>query len=362
MIEYNCKITLTPLEDYYFGGERTFGELSDEKGRNYLAYSNPYPQQSGLLGLLRFLLLQENECLPLSNHSEKAKALIGEKSFHPESKVTNFGAIEEISPLLVSYGGVSLRIAHPLSQMELSWEKTGNCLWANQSIPKVPFMPDFDPKMQYPDLLVDENQMAIPFGTVFQQATQVGIQKGSKTKGFFKQQFYRFRDDGAFVFYARVKNVYVFKEEEYPVNLSDTIVFFGGEQRQFRVRIESKVDDLPSFFSGDAGNKVCLLSDAFVYPSLFSYCDFALTDTNVFRAGIFPSGKFESKKESNKYHLLKKGSVLFANSAEDAERIADQITVGSTQSGEGSEEKKKENENDLRHLTCVGFNHCFREI
>lgn len=360
MIEYNCKITLTPLEDYYFGGERTFGELSDEKGRNYLAYSNPYPQQSGLLGLLRFLLLQENECLPLSDHSEKAKALIGEKSFHPESKMTNYGAIEEISPLLISYGGNSFRIAHPLSQMELNWEESGNCLWANQSIPKVPLMPDFDPKEQYPDLLVDENQLSIPFDTVFQHATQVGIQKGSKTKGFFKQQFYRLREDGAFVFYARVKDAYFFEEREYSVNLSDTIVFFGGERRQFRVHIERKVDKLPGFFSNHGGNKVCLLSDSFVYPSLFSHCDFALTDTNVFRAGIFPSGKFGSKKESNKYHLLKKGSILFAKSAEDAERIVQLITENSSQSEEASEEINKES--DLRHFTCVGFNHCFREI
>lgn len=359
MTDYNYKFTLTPLEDYYFGGERTFGELTDDEGRNYLAYSNPYPQQSGLLGLLRFLLLQENGCLPLSDHVDQATHLIGEKSFHPSVTNRSYGAIEQVSPLLISFGGVLFRIAHPLSKMEFQWEDTGSCLWSNQSIPKVPVMPHFDPKKAYPDLLVDENKFFIPFESVFQHSTQVGIKKGSDTKGYFKQQFYRLREDGAFVFYARLKDSYEFKERDYPVNLSDTIVFFGGEQRQFRVEVEKIGGEMPVFFSGGEGNKVCLLSDAFVSPSVFTYCDFAFSDSNVFRAGLFGSGAFGSKKVSTKYHLLKKGSVLFPKSSEGAERIVRLITKES--SPKGGLQEKADKEDNLRHLTALGFNHCFRE-
>lgn len=48
-------ITLTPMDWFFFGGERT---LDDGKSADYISHSNKFPQQSALLGMIRYQLLK----------------------------------------------------------------------------------------------------------------------------------------------------------------------------------------------------------------------------------------------------------------------------------------------------------------
>ncbi|MEI6411943.1 MAG: hypothetical protein WCR52_21305, partial [Bacteroidota bacterium] len=52
-------IRLIPAGQFYFGGERNFSFGEKEDSSNYLVKSNYFPQQTGLLGMLRFVLLRE---------------------------------------------------------------------------------------------------------------------------------------------------------------------------------------------------------------------------------------------------------------------------------------------------------------
>ncbi|WP_431430010.1 type III-B CRISPR module-associated Cmr3 family protein [Bacteroides hominis] len=53
-------ITLTPMDWFFFGGERT---LDDGKSADYISYSNKFPQQSALLGMIRYQLLKQHNLL-----------------------------------------------------------------------------------------------------------------------------------------------------------------------------------------------------------------------------------------------------------------------------------------------------------
>ena len=55
MSKVTYKITLTPVEGYFFGGETTFGE---GQAKNYFAKSNLLPQETALLGMLRYQILK----------------------------------------------------------------------------------------------------------------------------------------------------------------------------------------------------------------------------------------------------------------------------------------------------------------
>ena len=58
---YKYLITFTPMEPYFFGGERTFGfgKESDRKPPYYIV-SEKKPSQPTLFGTLRYIILSQN--------------------------------------------------------------------------------------------------------------------------------------------------------------------------------------------------------------------------------------------------------------------------------------------------------------
>ena len=90
MMKNKYRITLTPVDKFFFGGDMTFQVGSDEKDRfntqysSYIIQSRYFPQQTSLLGMLRFLILRDNENVFKDNkivNEKKAEDLIGNKSF-----------------------------------------------------------------------------------------------------------------------------------------------------------------------------------------------------------------------------------------------------------------------------------------
>lgn len=111
-------VTMRPLEPYTFGTEQNIAYPGDNvQGRknSYYVETNLYPEQTTILGLIRYLLLMENGKLRTdkryddSARKEIAK-LIGAKSFSFGENVngndvsTRFGRIKRISPLFAMIG------------------------------------------------------------------------------------------------------------------------------------------------------------------------------------------------------------------------------------------------------------------
>lgn len=101
-------ITLTPMDWFFFGGERT---LDDGKSADYISHSNKFPQQSALLGMIRYQLLKQHNLLSQFPYTENKptekeimKTLIGEQSFRMterKAKSLGLGVIKQISPLML---------------------------------------------------------------------------------------------------------------------------------------------------------------------------------------------------------------------------------------------------------------------
>ncbi len=62
-------IKLTPVDQFFFGGNITFGE--NKATQNYLVRSEKYPQQTTLLGMLRYQLLKTNSLLKIDRNYTK---------------------------------------------------------------------------------------------------------------------------------------------------------------------------------------------------------------------------------------------------------------------------------------------------
>lgn len=361
MTDYTYKISLKPIDDYYFGGERTFGGTGEKEQRNYFAYSNKYPQQTSIMGLVRYLLLEANELLPIGKHKTEANALIGEQSFNPKisEKAQDFGSIEKISPLYMGRENTLFRFAHPLGLMKTDFLNGRKILIGGAIVEKTPSVNGFDPKAYYPDLLVPEGNVpkelldkksgkyingkpCVFSETLFKGHYQIGIQKGAENQGFFKQQFFRLSPKFEFVFFVKMKPGDA-NDQPKDIRLKNTIVFFGGEQRQFKVKVSAAEDSkVPSFNHNKAGNKITLLSDAFVSGEILDHCSFALVDTVEFRTGKFKEDGYQFNGKSKKFNLLKRGGILFPKNENSKSSICKLL------------------ESPLNYIQ-LGFNHYFIE-
>jgi len=106
----NYQIKLTPVETFFFGGEKHSMSIKGELISDYFAESNLYPQQTTLLGLIRYLLLIKNDTIFKNNRiidKHKASKYIGESSFDFSNQASNYGKIRTISSLYFTYNSVN---------------------------------------------------------------------------------------------------------------------------------------------------------------------------------------------------------------------------------------------------------------
>lgn len=355
---------LTPGGAFYFGGERHFS-AGDNGGVNYFVRSKYFPQQTGLLGMLRYLLLRENNLLPLNNQNRPAaKKLIGDESFDPFAITPqNFGVIHKISPMFIdeldSDGNALNRWFRAAKEFYTEIPGASGYQTLNLSNPvKASFnrsnIKDFLPakapyrgKYDISELLTntsgnnlrhldfDPTFEAAPNGIqngLFQSDWRIGISIKNRDEAFYKQCYYRFaRQTGrryAFSFYAQLED-----RIQLP---SNTLVQIGGERSPFRLETEKVVNQNPfdqgSTFYGNlfqngyrGTDKIVLLSDARVDPSVFGTQGTCVASGDYFsnfRTDVNQTIRYDAMQRHNgllkdqpirsvRHYLLRAGSVFY---------------------------------------------------
>ncbi len=354
-------IKLTPHSTFFFGGENTFGE----ENANYFVKSNYFPQQTSLLGLIRYqLLLQSGSKTFVNNkiqNEENAKILIGKKSLDIEDKKFAFGIIERISPVFISYKDNNF-LFH--ANKEYQWvdkenkkeindfvfrefkkiNKSQSVIYSEKEF--IPYLEEYNPKSELPDLLVnkdlsikkyykfDSDKKDKPENGIFIGDKQVGIRKNydgkSDEKAFYVQTFYRLDNGYSFCFLLELKDGTDFN--------SNDVVILGGEQSKFKMEVIPESDDIfktkiptgnfvnliPNYKPSESTDKIILVSDAYANNGILVISDFAVTEIIDFRgikSSIEKTKSYSalSDKDSSalgktgKYNFFKKGSVLYGN-------------------------------------------------
>ena len=349
-------ITLQPHEKFFFGGENTFGEGN----ANYFVKSRFFPQQTALLGLLRYQVLAAHGLLNThrTNHklNGEASSYIGESSFESNDNsvkvLQDFGHIAGISHLFLKEENKVWNFAS--KDLGFVYESVAGHSMVNG---KKSFIPHISSGFSYKKGItakmvsndaVDEAKSIKDF---FIAHSQVGIAKSrkgkqkdrEKSKQFYKQTSYRFSEEGmAFAF------VVYFNDDKTANKLTDYLqnhpnVFFGGERSIFRMEmkeIDGKVEDYwtkhqPSYVKSDL-HKLVLLSDAYADAErVYSNCNFAVSEVVNFQHLVTKVNQTENynnlnrkhKKhqkvsKSNAFNLLQKGSVFYTSSEEQLQVLA----------------------------------------
>jgi CRISPR-associated protein Cmr3 len=351
-------ISLTPIDKFFFGGETTFlrskiadkekkiSELSEEERKlrefdesfsSYVVKSNLFPQQTSLLGMLRFLFLSNSDCfsggkIKPGKQADVAK-LIGETSFKlDDSDFTemNFGKIKKIYPCFIrrkiENSDWEDFIFAPFDYtLKGSFESDWSLLDTEKAA--IPVIDNYNQKDGLPHLYVNEIGK-LNEDDVFKKDIRIGIDRNfdgkTKTGAYYKQIFYRFvkdlQQDFQFAFYVDL--------EEIPTN-KNLIVSLGGDNTRFRLTAE-KVSDtskikLPRNYLENKNFNNCyanivLISESFIEKEAMQNCIFSINETVSFRflnSNIDTehyqkfSGNNHLYRNDKKYNLYSRGSVFY---------------------------------------------------
>lgn len=319
MAEY--LIQLTPNDHFFFGTGKEFGT----DNQNYFVVSGYFPQQTSLLGMLRYqLLCQADEKIFKNNKIQdktKASELIGKNSF-TKGKEQSFGTIKSLSPIFLMKGESKV---FPLNKEYQNDEKDKKKKpnWQMREISAdFSLLENYEAKKGLPQLWSDGENI-YTMEDIFEERTQVGIKKNyegkSEENAFYQQTFRTLKDDFSFAFYA---NIDAELQEK-------SLVVLGGERKTFAMKTTKQEQDLAFNYQASKNtHKIILLSDAYLGDAE-SLCDFAITETVNFRclqAKVEGTEKYysirqndginENYKKNNLYksaqsELYTKGSVFY---------------------------------------------------
>lgn len=357
-------ITLTPTGKFFFGGDMTFQVGSNErdefntKYKSYIIRSNKYPQQTSLLGMLRFLILRNDpnafdaneQKIIKSENGENAIAtgLIGAESFRM-GKTDGYGKIKKLYPCFIQKDGVPIWYLERDYKYDILFENCKGSTNKKDSF-DIPEIKGYKAKDGIPSLyLIDD--VEVPESDIFIEDVSNGINRDIETgkvdeNAYFKQVCYRFNDkiyeyekseydnkrerkidaDGkdiykpckySFALYADLD----ITEEELKKNNENNLVSLGGDNSQFIISIKEKSPEK----NESHGNCVVLESPAYLFPEELGKVRFAISDTIPFRCMKTETMTVQAYNRGRHQYdyteglnLYDRGSVFYFRTEEDA--------------------------------------------
>ena len=314
------KITLKPFDWFFFGGEQTFDNGSSQ---SFIARSNRFPQQTALLGMVRYQLLKQAGLLSMpgkrmtEEEKDKSEKLIGGSSFVLDSQSElHYGVIIGLSPVYIQRGGkVLLPMPYTFGTNLTFLSDNGKMCVGDNTVEVIPMLTvnsNFD-YYKNPERLIDAEGNYVSIEKLYKSIMQIGITKAQdgddNEKGFFKQETLRFADDDtSFVFYLDLAD---------GVSLSNNNVFIGAQRSCFKMEVDTCKEDI--FVPAHPDHSILICSPTFVndIDALNDCCLFHWRHSMPFRniiksdTGRLKSGAVAYRRHTAVSTFLQPGAVLF---------------------------------------------------
>ena len=383
---YTYLIKLTPLDKFFFGQKKTFGD----DNANYFVYSSHFPQQTTLLGLLRYQLLQiAGEEVFKDNKIQdehKAGELIGKQSFSPFVKdKLQFGIIQSLSPVFIidkkekDEKEYFLPVGRRFQKEEEDLYELLH-LSCKEGCP--PTFDEYKPKKGLASCWLSSTVTTLlNEEDFFTKDERIGIRKdyegATNDDAFFRQRYYRFKNfkkvvedeegneckqppvrehDFCFATVLETEKaieheklngriVYLLREISEEKKASDLTIgsstftaetYYKSLFKTFKLNIESS-----TLTSDEKHYTVVLLSDAMIDPDHLSKVRFASTEVKDFACLLTHVGtqKFYNKENKRQEQYLKKsatalslqkelyarGSVFYFDTKEQANQFCEDL-------------------------------------
>lgn len=326
-----CK--LKPLGEYFFGGERNFGFGNTEREKSeYFIRSEEVPNQSTLLGMLRFMILKKegqlNETWKISQEQREIQnTLIGKEGFsiNLDGMKKNYGKLDSLTPLfLLDHQGqryIKTPLNHKVGEKSYTPLTMKGNVYTNKGTSILPEGYVAKEGLEDSYLNIDDrSKELIGKEKIFGSLEHTRISKSSTEDGFFKKEYKNLKNGFSFGFY-------VLAEKE--ILPEKDIVYLGQDKSTFCVEIKEVVDsEVEDFFNKatilgtgahiEGVNTYIALSDAYMpsnteKESLILY---SIVEKKLFRS-LKSSSSNEtfkaSRSKSQLYQLVKAGSVFYVS-------------------------------------------------
>lgn len=334
------RFILTPLDRVFFGGEKTPFEQNE-----YYLHSGYFPQQTGLLGLLRYFILQKSGLLggPQSSWA----GYIGPESFSGQPR-QQFGLVEGLSPLSIySPEGKDLYFQRSVRGLKAAEAPAGVQVSFGEEAgarQDLSYFSGYNPKSEehlneylsglqgdeLPVFTKEEEDPATglkrpkPGSGVFTKDVKPGITKNyageTKEEGYFKLVYYRMARGYAYSFKARL--------QDSPDGIAwegTSFIRMGGDASHYRLEVRR---DGGWENGAGSGSTFYLLSDAAVDNTIYGYCRLWAAGAISFRNlktstgdksfdkrpswdGVRHGATYEGRR------LLQRGSILVASPGQE---------------------------------------------
>lgn len=342
-------VKLIPLGKFFFGGDMTFKINNKETDfSSYIIHSFMTPQQTSILGMMRFLILSNcDEAFNIKeNHikdKKKADLLIGEKGFTvcKDHKEMNYCSILRIGPCFV------LDIQNQMPYFKASRDTDLQIGESNEvdatvngmhfQIPDIYFKGEketrhFTGKDYLPHYYQSLDGMNLKKEEeLFIEDIRIGINKNysgkTESEAFYKQISYRLKENFCFAFEVEVSD---------SINLTDCrynkqIVKLGADDSYFVFEAEQIEKNLYPVLENEL--KVVLLSDTYLPDLSTCHLRFAITEVRPFRFLSITNStdtkdynvKYKSSRSAERYDLYRAGSVFYFENKKDKEIFCKQI-------------------------------------
>lgn len=301
-------VKLTPLEPYFFGDENTF--RFGAKNNNYYISSKPVPPMTSIIGMLRYVLLQQNGQLNTDGMYKdtkliKLKELIGEKGFTVGDN-NDIGKIKYVSPLFLTDKESNFYIQVPFNKkgeieefkaIELTKDKSKTSFGEI----RLPESNEFDVKKT-----VGLSYMNSQTGKIIENpinwTERVGISKTKKEQAYFKKKYAHLDKAYSFAFLLDVD-----------CDLKDSVCYMGREKSAFAFSVEEttlKLEDVINFKSNEP---FWYAASDLILKENITYTDFAMVQTDSYRllSSDFSNEKLSIKLDNVLYKVIKAGSVFY---------------------------------------------------
>ncbi|MFH1118198.1 MAG: type III-B CRISPR module-associated Cmr3 family protein [Bacteroidota bacterium] len=354
MIKLN--VMFKPIEHYFFGTENR----RDDGTQNYFLYSLPYPQQTTILGAMRYLTLLAYHSKNLSKklldtngnilNKALARKLIGGNGFLMDYK-GKYGKIESISELMIYTGDDILLPSEPRKEFGISYlfDKIVGDSFQNGKLNKnIPRFEGYNPKEPEKSGWISSSGEFFENGKLFISSIRPGNKKNNKGENdddaFYKQEYYQL-SESKFHFLIQM---FIKKDIEESLIGKHTMTL-GGEKSKFIIEISPTDDNrikIPSlkereiFYQPNKNFiKVVLTSDAYFSNDPYKDSLSASTKTIQFRFlkstlkdTVNHSNRGKSNEgliESSLYNMIERGSSFYFNSNEQFEKWKTDSGIGS---------------------------------
>lgn len=322
-------VKIKPLEPYTFGGENGFSYEEIEYNGSYYMNSKNLPEQTTLIGTMRYLLLQSEGALKSNfqyspEEKERMEKICGKDSFQFEQENQEFGYIKELSPMFLIDHEEDIYIQNPYCN-KIS-EKTGfspiqlkEAVESSMGTINFPVSGEsgYEGKQGFArGYICITNEKKEIKQDIFSTQTFSGNNLGLEEDGYFKREAISMKD--------MAMGLYITLDEQAKELPKKTIVFMGKKGCAFQI-VSKKVEDAitldkqaESFFEKFNTKEpwYYCLSDVFIKEDV-TYKNFAIVETKKMRnlATIYINAKF-MKKRQRQYQLLQAGSSFYKEAPE----------------------------------------------